>query len=276
MSIPVIGFSWRQLGAFIVSLRAVSDDMLDEFAAIGGRWVVPVVYNDPTVESDNRMLLPSFIPRARERGIRVGGWFNTYGEDAAKYAADIKRITFNHSLALVVVDAEAAYQGNTKMAVLVDELRKVFPAGTKAIGVSTNAANDSVVYNGRQGAYPAPKGQSFRAKNVHLLPQWYSAPRYWGIWTHADQNMEWVHHHGMLDNWEDASFPDSRAVRKDMIHGTLEVTGVESAVLKTSIDECIIARKQWGLGFGISLYMLENMPAADYALVHAQKGILYV
>jgi hypothetical protein len=55
--------------------------------------------------------------------------------------------------------------------------------------IGTFTPNASSVYNGRQDGYPAPAGESFRAKNIHLLPQWYSSPRYWGPWTRPDQTM---------------------------------------------------------------------------------------
>jgi hypothetical protein len=269
------GFSWSQLGAFVGVVRNVSPAQLDAFSGVGGRWIVPVVYDDPSAD-DNLANINVLKENCVPRGIRIGGWFNVRGNDPVKYATDIKLITTTYKLSHVVVDAEAQYQGNTKLTSLVAELRKVFPLRTKAIGISTNSMNDSQVYNGRVDTYEYPETwKSFRDLNVRVLPQWYSSPRYWGIWTHADQNMAWVAKRGMEDNWLDVKYSDRRAVRRNMIHGTLEVTGLEGASLKTTLDECVQARLKSGLGKGISIYLLENAPLEDFALLDQQKGFLY-
>lgn len=271
----MIGFSWTQLGAFIANVKNLPDAQLDLLASVGGRWVIPVLYEDPDSAADNLARLPDLQNRCASRGIRVGCWANVRGDDPAKYVADIKPIVVKNKLSPLVLDAEAYYQGNTKMAFLVDAFRTAFPVGTKAFAISTNSMNDSQVYNGRKGGYPAPAGESFRAKNVHVLPQWYSSPNYSGFSTHADLNMKWVDERGMEDNWEDTKYADRRAVMKTQIHGTLEVTGLENASLQTTLDECVRARKLYGLGRGISLYLLENTPASDFPLLKAQRGYLY-
>lgn len=276
------GFSWMQLGAFTANIGNITEGQLDAFADAGGRWIIPVLYNDQDSAAKNLAELPQKKAWFASKGIRTGCWANVYGGDPDQACADVKAIVSQYGLSPVVFDAEIAYQGNTKMAALAESIRKTWPVGTKAVAVSTNSPNDSVVYNGRLGAYPAPTLRSFRAKNIHLLPQWYSARnedgswKYVGRWTHADQTMEWVQSHGMLDNWQDLGYSDQRAIRPStMIHGTLEVTGLENAVLQDSINECVTARQNYGLGKGVSIYLLENTPAADFVRLKAQAGYLY-
>ena len=278
----MIGFSWTHLGAFSANIGNVSPAQLDGFADAGGRWIIPVLYNDESSAEKNLAELPQKKLWFASKGIRTGCWANVYGDDPDKACADVKAIVTKYGLSPVVFDAEIAYQGNTKMAELAESMRKTWPLGTKALAVSTNAPNDSCVYNGRTGPYPAPVNKSFRTKNIHLLPQWYSAKKadgswlYWGKWTHADQTMEWVQSNGMLDNWEDLGQNDHRAIKPGtMIHGTLEVTGLENASLQESIDECVVARQHYGLGKGISIYLLENTPVADFPRLKAQQGYLY-
>lgn len=267
------GFSWQQLGAFIATGQNVSDSHLDKFAAVGGKWVIPVLYGDDAGGVWNRANITSFQARCRARDIRVGLWASCHGGDPVKMIREIDAFVKAHKIPFVVLNAEGAYQLNTELAKLMREARKTWPKGTLAIGHSTNSMNDSQVYNGRIGGAPAPGEQSFRDQNIHVLPQWYS----WvpGPWQHADQNMAWVTSDGMLDNWRDEGYADKRAVAKSQIHGTLEVTGLEGASLKQSIEECLRAKRDHGLVKGISIYNLENTPEGDWALLKAQRGVLF-
>lgn len=269
----LIGFSWQQLGAFIATGQNVDDARLDRFAAAGGRYILPILYGDAATGPWNLANIASLKARAAARGIRTGIWVGCHGQDPAKMMADVKAIVTKHNLSPVVLNAEGAYQLNTKLSFLMEEARKAFPLGTMALGHSTNSMNDSQVYNGRKGGAPAPGEKSFRDLNIHVLPQWYS----WvpGPWQHADQNMAWVTTDGMLDNWRDEGYLDKRAVAKSQIHGTLEVTGLEGASLQQSINECLVARAKDGLVKGISIYTLENAPESDFALLKAQKGVLF-
>jgi hypothetical protein len=271
MALP--GFSWQNLGAFIATAQNVDDARLDRFAAAGGRYILPILYGDAATGPWNLANIASLKARALARGIHTGIWVGCHGQDPTTMMAEVKAIVDEHKLACVVLNAEAEYQLNTQMAHLVDAARKAFPLGSRALAVSTNSMNDSQVYNGRKGGYPAPVGQSFRAKNIHVLPQWYS----WvpSPFMHADSSMKWVHEEGMLDNWLDTKYADKRAVAKSQIHGTLEVTGLEGASLTQSLTEVSKAKALYGYGLGISIYTLENAPASDFALLKAQKGVLF-
>ena len=269
------GFSWQQLGAFIATARNVDNARLDAFADAGGRWVAPVLYGDDATGPWNLANLESLKARCEARDIRVGIWAACQGGDPARIIADVDAIVRKHALSFVILNAEAPYQGNTELAKLMAEARRVWPLGTRAIGHSTNSMNDSQVYNGRKGGYPVkPDERSFRDQNIHVLPQWYS----WvaSPFMHADTAMQWVHENGMLDNWEDRGYRDLRAVAKSQIHGTLEVTGLEGASLAQSIAEVKTAQAKYGYGKGISIYTLENAPPSDFARLKAQKGVLFV
>ena len=271
---PLIGFSWQQLGAFVATGQNVNDERLDRFADAGGRWIVPVLYGDDASGPWNRANIESLKARAAARGIRTGIWAACHGGDPVKLIADVKAFSDRYNLAPIVLNAEGPYQLNTELAKLMAEARKAWPLGTKAIGHSTNSLNDSQVYNGRKGTYPPKPGeQSFRDQNIHVLPQWYS----WvpSPWQHADQNMKWLHEEGMLDNLRDEGYTDKRAVAKSQVHGTLEVTGLEGASLRQSIEEVMIAQAKYGYGLGISIYTLENAPDEDFALLKSQKGVLF-
>lgn len=269
-----IGFSWQQLGAFVANVGNLSDDKIRQFAQVGGRWIAVLGYND-VAAGDNLAQLPALRQKLAPYGVRLGLWANYYGGDPALYAQDTKDIVSAHSpMAFVIGDAENSYQDNTKMSYLTSELRKQFPLGTKALAISTNSPNDSVVYNGRLTGYSDPYVESFRKQNIHLLPQWYLSPLYWGPWHLADATMSWVKDHGMQDNWEDDSYADHRAVTMAQIHGTVEPTGVEDADLPGALD-LMVKAKSVGYGKGLSIYLLERTPASDFTAIGAQRGILY-
>lgn len=270
------GFSWRQLGAFVYTGADLSDDQLDRFAQAGGRYLLPVIYGDSVAGPWNIANLKSLGQRASSRGLRVGAWVSCHGEDPAVVVGQSAAVIDSHALAPIVFDAESEYQGNTKLSMLTLEARKKWPVGTKAIAVTTNSLNDSVVWNGRKGSTLEKDAHSLRELHVHVLPQWYNAPRYIGsCWAHPVCNMDWLEHNGMLDNFRSPTFPDGRAVDLAHVHGAVEATGVEDADLAGELKLCKLALP-FGCGKGIVLYTLERAPADDFDVLAGYRNTLYV
>jgi hypothetical protein len=87
--------------------------------------------------------------------------------------------------------------------------------------------------------------------------------------------MSWLKDHGTEDNLNDPSYANKRAVALSYVHPTLEVTGLEDANLAHGLSQCAAAYK-YGLTPGFSIYLLENMPESDFALLAGQRGTLYL
>lgn len=266
---------WQQLGAFVATAENLSDDALDKFAGIGGKWIVPVVYGDNHSGPWNRDHLHETQLRARKRGITVGGWFNGWGGDPNKDAQAIANISQSNGLNLVILDLEAAYQwpsGNPNlMPTLVFELRKLLPFAE--IGVSTNSMTNTSIWNGRTLNIP----KSFYDLKIRVLPQWYS-------WIYNQDNaylperqMKWLRDASPQDgNFRDNNAPTTkfRGVPLSYVHGTLEVTGMENASLDDELRK-LAASKKYGYTIGFSIYTLENMLESDYAILRSVRGTLY-
>lgn len=271
---------FQQLGAFVIQTGDVSDDRLDHFAAIGGKWIVPVLAqlgypadHDPDCVH-NLAGIEAFKRRCSDRGISCGGWFNGWngGElhtNPSQDAQQVADIVKPHNLGPIVLDLESAYQGNpTALPALIYEVRRRII--TREIVVSTNSPNDSMPWNGHAlwGDYRG----SMRRLNVKLAPQWYP---WMGQWGSPVQTMQWIQAHGTEDNFHDPTYANQRAVALSMIHGTLEATGVEGAALAPQLVELEQARA-YGYTTGLSLYVLEQAPDSDLDLIAQHRGRLYL
>jgi hypothetical protein len=262
---------WQRLGAFVATAENLGDDALSRFGEIGGAWVVPVLYGDDASGPYNLANIDSLKHRAAMRGVTVGCWANGWAGDPHNDAIQIAAIVGTHDLDPVIVDCEAAYQQHPDVFPwLLKDLRLALPHSNLA--VSTNSLNDSLIWNGR-GLNPQ---ESARRLGYRVLPQWYSSPNYSGAWTDPVANMAWLSGPGgTSDNLRDVTYANKRAVPLSYVHGTLEVTGLEDASLAVSLGRCTEARK-YGLTAGLSVYLLENMPDTDYALLARQRGTLYL
>jgi hypothetical protein len=259
---------WQKLGAFVATAENLGD--LAPFAAIGGAWIIPVLYGDDASGPYNLATIDALKARAGQHGIQVGCWANCWAGVPAADALAISRIVNAHGLDPVILDCEAAYQQNPDVfPQLLKAVRVALPHAS--LCVSTNSLNDSLIWNGR-GLNPR---ESARRLGYRVAPQWYSSPNYSGIWTDPLTNMAWLKEHGTEDNFHDPTYKNQRAVPLSYVHGTLEVTGLEDASLAVSLGRCSEA-KRYGLTPGLSIYLLENMPDADYALLASQRGTLYL
>lgn len=268
---------FQQLGAFVNDWNAMSEAQLQRFADAGGKWIVPLLAqlgypddHDPICVS-NLSHIDGIIEACREKGIAVGGWFNGWAKSAASDAAQIKQIMRAHSFdGPIVLDCEAAYQWPDgrpqQLPQLVAEVRRLHP--TRGIAVSTNSPNDSIIVNGGQLGHL----KAFQHLGVRLMPQWYP---WMGTWGDPVTSMQWAKTHGWEDNWHDPDGPGLRAVPLSYFHGTLEVTGLEGSVLAPQLDRLYEATK-WGFTKGFSIYLLESAPAADFDLLAARKGQLFL
>jgi hypothetical protein len=269
-------FSWQYLGGWVVTISSISDDVLDRFAAVGGKWLVVVLINDDASGPENRRLIDSFKLRCYSRGIAVGLWANGLGGDPVTDAEVISQFGFDHALYPIIVDCEGPYQWPSGkpdlLPQLLYELRKHFPLGTRPIGHTTNSLNDSQIFNG------GSTGFSHRDLGVRVLAQWYNSPVYgMGTWTQPDGNMEWLLEHGMEDNLHDPGYPDGRALPLSWVKGMFEVTGLEGADLASWLPRCVEAKKS-GYNYGISLYTLDRLaetPEPDISTVAKYRGVLY-
>lgn len=281
----MIGFSWTQLGAFTARADAITDETLDAFAAAGGRYVVPLLAQlgrDPDDDvRANRAYFPELVNRCTTRGIRVGSWLNGWGGDPEAEALEATRIVkslTSRLLAPAVLDLEAAYQGNTKLAQLTNAIRRSdrLPVGSVPIGVSTNSLNDSQVYNGRQGSRRAVVDHSFRTLKIAALPQWYDGEPYRGSpWADPVQNATWIKQHGAEDNFDDPTYSDRRGLRLDQVHASVESTGIEGARLTVSLAAVLSAIVTVGIGKGLLVYLLERTPSSDFELIRSYRGRVY-
>lgn len=274
---------YQQLGGFVASTAAVPDARLRAFYAAGGRYVVVLLAqlgypddHDPAVAA-NLADIGRFRSACVSAGLACGGWFNgwaggdlhtTADQDADHVAAIVRR----YNLGPVFLDCELAYKENPQ------ELPKLTAAvrsrlATRALFVSTNEPNDSMIWNGGS----LGRGASMWALGVRLAPQWYgSSPVYAGsMWMHPDQTMQWLKQHGMEDNFHDPLAPQQRAVPLSWTKGTLEVTGLEAANLAAGIAE-VHAAKQFGYDYGLSVYTIDSMPDTDLALLAAERGRLFL
>jgi hypothetical protein len=273
---------WQQLGAFISIGENLSNEHLDKFAACGGRWVVPVLYNDNAGAVWNLKNIDALRARCSTRGIRCGGWYNYFGDEPVAYAAAVAKIASGQP-GPVIIDAEASVQypvGKPEMLAPVTlELRRALPK--RSIAVSSLGPSDAFIYNGRTKAdgsfVPAPDRKSFYDLQIRLLPQWYEAWIGTKGWEWPEARMAWLRDHGAVDmNCMDITAPKHRGLPQAYVHGTGEVTGVEGSNLKWFLDRMTTTRAAGLHGFGISVYILENMSDEDFALLSAQRGKLFL
>lgn len=263
---------WQQLGAFVVTANNLSDHRIEQFAAAGGRWLVPVVYGDDHSGPDNLQHLPRLIERCEPHGIRVGAWGNGWGGDPFVDAQALAKIARDHALPLVIADLEAAYQWPKGNPNLLPSFAYNLRAELKntSIGISTNGLNNSGIWNGRTLS-PA---RSMYDLGIRVLPQWYTwMGRADGAKTPFG-NMQWLKENGGKDgNFRDPNAPNTayRGVPLSYVHGTLESTGLEGSVLAEEIG-WLRAAKPYGYTVGWSLYTLENAPDEDLALCAAERG----
>jgi hypothetical protein len=262
---------WQQLGGFVDTAENLSDDTLARFAAVGGAWIVPILYGDTSAAPYNLTYIESIKQQAARHGVKVGCWANGWAGDPQADATNIAAIATGHSLDPIILDCEAAYQKNPD--VLPHLLKNVRVALPKAnLCVSTNSLNDSLIWNGR-GLTPQ---ESARRLGYRVAPQWYSSPNYTGCWTDPVCNMEWLAGPGgSTDNLRDITYANKRAVPLSYVHPTLETTGLEQADLAFSLRQLALA-KQHGFTQGLSLYLLENAPDTDFTLVGSYRGKLYL
>lgn len=258
----------------------LSEEHLQEFAHAGGTYIVVCLYGDD-IASDNEKQIGILKLRCQEYRVKVGIWANYFGEDPSLYAAKVAALVHKYDIGPVMLDCEAAVQGNTLMAQVSKAIRLALP--TRDICVSTNSLNDSVVYNGRiEGELPI-SWRSFIDLGIRVSPQWYSSYADGTCpgctqgtpWADPEQNMAWLQAHGNEDNLRDMNAPGMRAVPKSYVKGTVEVTGMENSKIQTSLDSMLRAKAQGNYTFGLLTYLLENTPASDWPLIAAVRGRLY-
>lgn len=275
---------WQQLGAFVAEADKITDDRLRLFYRAGGRWLVVLLDqlgyphdHDPAVVR-NHLLMPSFKDRCTQQGIACGAWFNGWAGGplnwtAAQQAEQIEALVRRWNLGPVVLDLEAPYMfpggRPQELPRLVWEVRQRLK--TRAVGVSTNSLNDSMIWNGGELGPAA----SLRRLGVAVLPQTYGPPLYTSDWMNAAPLMRWLKANGMNDNFHDPTFRGGRAVALSSVKPTLEATGMEGCDLAAEL-ESVAAAKQYGFKFGISLYTLEGAPDSDFPLLAARRGSLFL
>ena len=265
---------WQRLGGFVYTGENLSDATLANFAAAGGFWLCPVIYGDDVAGPWNLANLDSLRARALSHGVSiVGAWCNCFGGDPQADARNVAQLATEHNLPLVILDLEAAYQypqGNANlMPELVKALRDLLPH--HALAVSTNGLNASMVWNGRT---LTPRA-SFAKLGIRVLPQWYSGPGYWGCWTDALCNTDWLRRNGASDpNFADPTAPRGYGVPLSYVHGTLEATGVEGSSLAAELSK-VQAAVVSGYTYGLSLYTLERTPDSDFDLLRSVRNRLY-
>lgn len=269
---------------------ALSDERLDDFQRVGGRWVAVLLAqlgyppsHDPAV-TRNLAVIDSLRSRCEARKLACGVWANGWaggvqGTTAEEDAATVAALVHSHDLGPVVLDCEEAYHfpGGDPAALprLLWAVRKLIP--TRSVLVSTNEPNDSMIWNGGSIAQglPGPKGACFPL-GVRMAPQWYfTSPHYPDSpWLDPVRTMAWLQQNGNVDNFFYAGGPDHRAVPLSWVHGTLEATGVEGSDLAAGLARMIEA-KQHGLQPGMSVYTLEAMPDDDLPRLAAARGKLF-
>lgn len=262
---------WQQLGAYVAAGKNLSTHHLDQFAKVGGKWIVPVLYGDDADGPWNRDNIERMKADAGARGIKVGGWFNCWGGGAETDATNIAAIVNAHNLDPVILDLEASYQyphGNfAVLPYLMKAVRNHLP--TKNLCISTNGLNDSMIWNGR------PLKESARRLGYRVSPQWYNSPNYSGCWTDPVCNMKWLKEEGYKDNLYDPYYANKRAVALSYVHPVLEPTGVEGSTLWAELNRLAMA-KTYGFTTGFQLYLLERVPDEDWPIVAARRGTLYL
>lgn len=261
---------WQQLGAFVNKIEDLSDDQLVRFKSAGGAWIIPLVGGDPTIEEANRALTPHLQARCAPYGIKVGAWWNGWGESSEKLAAQVSGFAKLNGLSPIILDLEYDYTGPNawKMPELLNVLRGKI-GGAWSLGVSTNAMNNSAIYNGRT----LNPTRSFYTLGVRALPQWYSwVYRQDGAYR-PDMQMKWLKEHGDSDyNFKSPVGPFGRGLPLSYVHGTVEVSGVEGADLDDELHLVQMAQR-YGFTKGVSLYLLERMPESDFGILAKYRGL---
>jgi hypothetical protein len=284
-----LAFNWQSLGAWVNDWENVKGWQLDKFAAVGGKWItVSLIELSGGAGTDNpemqwnRANIESIKSACAQRGIVVSGWYVGWGGDAATNAAEVAAFHKTHALGPIILDLEGPYQLNLKVADLTLAIRQQFPVGTKPVGVTTNSLNDSQVYNGRVGSVTAPSDKSFYDLKIRVIPQWYNSPAYGGCWTDPVCNMKTLYGPGgtgASDNLSDPDAPGGRAVQPGWVKPVLEVTALESSTLAPELSSCVAAQV-YGLGKGVSIYLLENVPDGDphgdFQSLAAYRGHLFL
>lgn len=268
----------QQLGGFVGEIANLSYEQLEKFQRIGGRWIAPLISqvgyppdHDPACVR-NRANLLHLQDWCRQLGIACGGWFMCWAlNEAAADAAEIDRYVKGYNLAPVVLNCELAYKEHpNEFPHLLYEVRKRIT--TRTIGASVIDFNDSMIWNGGSLGHMA----CMRTLNIKPMPQWYSAPRYASPWFDPKQNMAWFQAHKTTGNFKCDASKNFQAVRMSEVHGTLEVTGLEGASLLKSLTSLASAKDDRNYSYGYSIYLLENAPESDFALMETTRGQLFL
>lgn len=263
---------WQQFGGFVQVGENLSDQRMAEFHDAGGRWLVVLLYGDDASGPWNAANIETLKTRAHAHGLAVGGWFNVFGEDADDAANAINLLARQHNLALVMLDCEDAYQGAgaEKLPELLREVRARL--ATWPLGVSPKAVDDSMIWNGR-GVTPQ---RSCYYQRVRVCPQWYSGQYLKDLGHGPEAQMQFLQAEqpGNI-NFADPAGPSGRSVPLSYVHPVLEATGLEGSNLVDELARVAIC-KRYGFTYGLSVYNMENLSAADLASLAGERGRLFL
>jgi|SRR5215831_285104 len=265
---------FRALGAFVYTAENLSDAQLDAFAAIGGRWFAPVIYEDDAAGPWNQANLTKLQNRANSRGLEVAGWFNvTNKQTNDRYARDIAALAKTYQLPKVIIDAELAYQypspGCQVLPELLQKIRTALPSVDLLL--SSLGPNNAYIYNGRTLTPP----KSMYDLGWRHAPQWYSS--YYNKDGRTPQDrMSWLRANAHTDfNIKDDTAPNKRGLPLSYVHPTVEATGLEGSDLEQELRD-LKQSQVYGFTAGFSYYTLEHAPPKDFDILRRYRNILYV
>lgn len=278
-------FSWQYLGAFCSTGENLSGDLLDEFKAVGGKYVVVQLEHDGYGAEWNLAHVPELKELINSRGMSMGMWWDGRGnEDYAADAAQISGWRKKWNLRPVVLDCEGAYQwpqgDATLLSKLLKETRRLLPNdGTNPLGVSTNALNNAMCWNGRTGDTQAASDRSLYDLGIRALPQWYNSTNgKLDPWTYPGRSWDYyTGPNGNKENFNDPTAPGQRALPLAWIKATVEVTGLEGADMPAQLAEVAkLKARVPAYDFGLSIYLIENVTdPKDWAALAKYRGVLY-
>jgi len=265
---------FRALGAFVYTAQNLTDQQLQAFSNIGGKWFCPVIYGDDAAGPWNRANLPSLKQRAQRFNLEVAAWANvTASKPNQQYATEIAKLVKQYQLPLLILDAELAYQypspGCQALPELLLLLRTNLPATDLLL--SSLGPNNAYIYNGRTLTPP----KSMYDLGWRHAPQWYSS--YYNKDGKSPQDrMSWLKANAHTDfNIKDDTAPSKRGLPLSYVHPTTEATGLEGSNLAEELRD-IKASQIYGMTAGISYYTLENGPPSDMPLLAKYRNVLYV